>query len=492
MPETRRVLAWSAVDDLYNRRHLLGLLGLGVASVLAGCSSNTTRTDGVGGGLAAPTPTPSPTLTSPPTPALAAGITPYPPISGLTTSSVYKVSAGSSEQQVWVEQVTAHRTVHCAAFAGSGAIPVRVEVGDTITSLQVSPASLGMAATVDGSSARFTLPQPAKVIVFVATAAGALDPLYLLVDEPEVDPPTSSTPNVQYFAAGTHDAGEITLTDGDTVYLAAGALVTGRVTADGAKNITVSGRGILCGPDDRDSVIRLQDCTGVTVDGISVRNPFGVWTSLFDGCANVTARNLNVFSFAENGDGVDPVGCTNVTIDRCLISTGDDCIAIKSMGANVANIEVSRTVLETYPSTGDGEGGDGVKIGTESDCADISGIRVHDCDVVRCYGENSWGGSAALSIMPEGETVHVHDVQYNNIRIENQVQHTDFQIRVLGSGTVSDVTLTDVTWDAARAINLVGPVANVTFTGCAVAGKPLMAAQVNASEGAAAPIIVAV
>ena len=389
-----------------------------------------------------------------------------------------------------MEQVTANRTVHCAAFAGSGAIPVRVGVGDTITSVQVSPASLGVAATVEGSSVRFTLPQPAKVIVFVATAAGTLDPLYLLVDEPEVAPPTSSGPNMHYFAAGVHDAGEITLTDGDTVYLAAGALVTGRVIADGVKNIAVSGRGILCGPDDRDSVIRLRGCTGVTVDGISVRNPFSVWTNLFDGCANVTAQNLKVFSFAVNGDGINPVGCTDVTIDACLISTGDDCIAIKSLGANVANIEVSRTVLDTYPSTGAGEGGDGVKIGTESACADISGIRVHDCDVVRCYGENGWGGSAALSIMPKGETVHVHDVHYSNIRIENRVEHTDFQIRVLGSGAVSDVTLTDVTWDAARAINLVGAVTNVTFAGGAVAGKPLTAAQVNASEGAATPTIV--
>ncbi|HEY0812350.1 MAG TPA: glycosyl hydrolase family 28 protein [Pseudonocardia sp.] len=386
-----------------------------------------------------------------------------------------------------MEQVTAGRTVHCAAFAGSGAVPVRVEVSDPITSVQVSPASLGVAATVDGSSARFTLPHSTKVIVFVVTAAGALDPLYLLVDEPEVDPPTSSTPNVQYFAAGTHDAGEITLTDGGAVYLAAGALVTGRVVADGAKNLSVGGRGILRGPDDHDSVIRLNNCTGVTVEGISVRNPFGVWTSLFDGCTNVTARNLSVFSFAVNGDGIDPVGCTNVTIDKCLISTGDDCIAIKSMGANVADIEVSGSVLETYPSTGAGEGGDCVKIGTESDCDEISGIRVHDCDVVRCYGESSWGGSAALSILPKGDTVHVHDVHYANIRVESRLEHADFQIRLLGSGTVSDVTLTNITWDAAQSINLVGPVTNVNFTGCTVAGKPLTAAQVHASEGAQDP-----
>ncbi len=473
------------MDGTYDRRHMLGLLALGMASVVAGCSSNTAPTR-----AAAPTPTPS--AAPHPTPAQAAGVTPYPPVSGLTTSSVYKVSAGSPEQQVWVEQVTAHRTVHCAAFSGSGAIPVQVEVGDTITSVQVSPASLGVAATVDGPSARFTLPQPTKAIVFVTTAAGTLDPLYLLVDEPEVDPPTPSTPNVQYFAAGTHDAGEITLTDGGTVYLAAGALVTGRVTAKGAKNVTIRGRGTLSGPDDHDSVIWLRNCTGATVEGISVRNTFGVWTTLLDECANVTVQDLKVFSFAENGDGIDPVGCTGVTIDRCLISTGDDCIAIKSMGANVAKIEVSRTVLETYPSTGDGAGGDCVKIGTESDCDDISGIHVHDCDVVRCYGENSWGGSAALSILPEGDTVHVHDVQYNNIRVESSVQHTDFQIRVLGSGSVSDVTLTDVTWDAAQAIKLVGAVTNVTFRACTVAGKPLTSAQVDASEGAATPAVVTV
>ena len=43
------------MDDRYGRRHLLGMLALGVASVLAGCSSPTTRTASSGGGAASGT-----------------------------------------------------------------------------------------------------------------------------------------------------------------------------------------------------------------------------------------------------------------------------------------------------------------------------------------------------------------------------------------------------------------------------------------------------
>jgi peptidoglycan-N-acetylglucosamine deacetylase len=44
------------MDDRHDRRHLLGMLALGVASVLAGCSSPTTATSGAGGGVATSAP----------------------------------------------------------------------------------------------------------------------------------------------------------------------------------------------------------------------------------------------------------------------------------------------------------------------------------------------------------------------------------------------------------------------------------------------------
>jgi polygalacturonase len=47
-------------------------------------------------------------------------------------------------------------------------------------------------------------------------------------------------------------------------------------------------------------------------------------------CNQVTAKNLFIRSTGGNGDGIDVDSCTHVRIEDCDISTGDDCIAIKS------------------------------------------------------------------------------------------------------------------------------------------------------------------
>jgi F5/8 type C domain/Glycosyl hydrolases family 28 len=413
----------------------------------------------------------------------------YPKIP-LDPSDVFDVHVGSSELPVWKE--SHGRTIHVANFSGTGAIPIRVTVGRPVQDVQISPRQKKIPHVKDGNSFTFTALGPAKLIIFVTTDKGELDPLYLLVDEPEeVSAPTADGPHLRYLGPGVH-AGTITLHDHDEVYLAPGALLNGNIVADNATQITVKGRGILrdnrAGGDAH--AIELTGChTGVLVDGITVLNLRGNWTTQYTDCEGVTVRNLKVFSFCENGDGVDPVGCRNFTIDRCLISTGDDAIAIKSRGSDVQGITVTGCVLETYPSTGAGEGGDGLKIGTESDCDTMSVIRVDDCDVVRAYGENGWDGHAAFSITTK-QRAHVQDVRYRNVRVEGRIQHKDFEIRLLGPGSVSDVTLTDVTWEKSKDINLVGKtITEVRFENCKVAGQPLGQGDVHRKD-APSPTIV--
>jgi polygalacturonase len=55
-------------------------------------------------------------------------------------------------------------------------------------------------------------------------------------------------------------------------------------------------------------------------------------------CRHVTIKNLTIRSTGGNGDGIDIDSCQHVLIDHCDISTGDDCISLKSgRGAEAAS-----------------------------------------------------------------------------------------------------------------------------------------------------------
>ena len=70
-------------------------------------------------------------------------------------------------------------------------------------------------------------------------------------------------------------------------------------------------------------------CKGVRLEDSSTDYRL-MWSIHPTYCEDVTCSNLTIRSTGGNGDGIDIDSCKRVRIDRCDISTGDDCIAIKS------------------------------------------------------------------------------------------------------------------------------------------------------------------
>jgi hypothetical protein len=426
-----------------------------------------------------------------------AHVVPYPQIDSLSTSTVFRVFAG--DQEIWTEEFARTRTIHVANFAATGPVPIHIEVEGGLRSVQVKPRHRGPVPSWHGTTVRFTIDGdgPRKLIIFVTTALGRRETLYLLVDEPELDPPTAGTDHVIFFGPGTHQAGEIALHAGDTLYLAPGALVIGRVVAQNAAGIRIRGRGILQEPEESTdphalessadfSTIVMTACPSGQVEGITIRDIARGWTSRYNECDHLVIRGVKIFSFKVNGDGIDPNGCQDVTIENCLVSTGDDAIVIKSMESSkrdVSGVTVRGCVLETYPKTTAKEGGDALKIGTETYCPDMSAILFQDCDIIRAHG------GKAFSINHRDQA-RIHDVQFVDIRVEADVENENFGIVMLdsGPGTVSDITLRNVAWTARNDVVLKGQGnSGVTFENCTVAGRPL--ADVKVLDGAQAPTI---
>jgi len=96
-----------------------------------------------------------------------------------------------------------------------------------------------------------------------------------------------------------------------------------------SNNVPVTER--IFGPGHllRPNFIQFVRCKNVLIEGIKILgSPMWVINPVY--CTNVTIRGVTVEAEGPNTDGCDPDSCTDVLIENCYFSNGDDCIAIKS------------------------------------------------------------------------------------------------------------------------------------------------------------------
>jgi len=115
----------------------------------------------------------------------------------------------------------------------------------------------------------------------------------------------------------------------------------GLIYAIDAQQIGVAGPGKIVGnpalggrptpqnPLRHPSLIEPINCNGIHLEDFSTEYRL-MWSIHPTYCENISIKNLTIRSTGGNGDGIDIDSCKHVRIDGCDISTGDDCIAIKS------------------------------------------------------------------------------------------------------------------------------------------------------------------
>jgi hypothetical protein len=94
-------------------------------------------------------------------------------------------------------------------------------------------------------------------------------------------------------------------------------------------NPALGGRPNNQNPLRHPALIEPIGCTDLRFEDFSTEYRL-MWSLHPTYCENVNIANLTIRSTGGNGDGIDIDSCRHVRIDRCDISTGDDCISIKS------------------------------------------------------------------------------------------------------------------------------------------------------------------
>jgi polygalacturonase len=223
-------------------------------------------------------------------------------------------------------------------------------------------------------------------------------------------------------------------------------------------------------------------CRNVLIEGVRlVNSPMWVLNPVY--CTNVTIRHVTVDTQGPNTDGCDPDSCTDVLIQNCDFSDGDDCIAIKSGrdhdGQRIA-IPCQNLVIQNCTFRA---GHGGVAIGSETS-GGVSDV----------FAENCRFDSPDLEMAMRFKTNPARGGYIKNVHIRNCTVKTarvgiHMTLKYASSGAVAgeaipvirDIDILDCTFEnlTRQAVFIEGwsaanPISDVTIAGCDFAhpGKP--------------------
>ncbi len=339
---------------------------------------------------------------------------------------VYDTRVNHARSFTYVAPQTMNQVV---IFDFEGRVTVEVEVQDvaSVSDVTVRPLAAGVEPKVEGNKISFTLEYPTNYVLEYAKAEGedpADNALHIFANPIEEDPITEDSipENTLYIGPGVWMANALpVMGDNATIYLAGGAVVYGQIRTSGSKNLTIRGRGILCGSVyDREKAseftlpIELQGCDGVTIEDIAILDPAG-WAVTLYKCRNVEINNLKIITARANGDGISVQSCENVTVNGGFVRSWDDSLVVKNVDeTSTSNITFNGVTVWTDLAQS-------MEVGFETFGPTMDGITFKNITVLHNYHK------AAMSIHNADNAV-ITNVKYENITIEDAQMKGDNQL----------------------------------------------------------------
>lgn len=176
---------------------------------------------------------------------------------------------------------------------------------------------------------------------------------------------------------GVYESGTIYLRSGIELHIAEGTVLRGAATPDGyddiddpridrspekskkvfiacldGTDIAITGGGVIDGqgvgfydanvpsgarhfakPDwPRTRMIQFYRCRGVRIEGVTLKDSPG-WTCWFRMCEDIAIEGATVAGDQRmiNNDGLDFDGCRRISVRKCRLRTGDDCVVVRAI-----------------------------------------------------------------------------------------------------------------------------------------------------------------
>jgi len=425
-------------------------------------------------------PTPPPSL--PAAVVSTAEVSPYPPLPGLPVVAEFQLRLNG--QSVPVYEAPAG---YFAVLRAAGPVNLTLtRAGSPITQAVLRPLPRNAVPSVSAGVVSLRLAGPGAAALELN--GDQQKPIFFFVKPPEVAPDPASV--THYFAPGkVHDLpkGKLLLKSGESVYIAAGAVVRGSIESRGTraapvKGVRLFGQGLLM-PTAKGQPLALINTEGAHVEGLTVLNT-REWTFRLFESAQVKVSGVHVFATGKYSDGLDIMGSRDVEVRDSFFHSHDDCIAIKGAkwkwSGNVERITLDNLVIWKAVA------GNGIEIGYETDVDHIRDITVRNVAILHVGRKDFPFRRAALSMHHCGRAV-ISNVLYEDITIEQAsenlihlwVGRSDFA-KGATLGSIQDVTFRRVRYIDGKAVPSVidsaeapGRITGVRFEDCEVLGRKL-------------------
>ncbi|NJN26174.1 MAG: hypothetical protein HC819_09450 [Cyclobacteriaceae bacterium] len=304
------------------------------------------------------------------------------PRAGVDESSAYQVSVND------MKVFTAHEpcygdTIFATAICEiDGKSTIRINFKEQISSYSIKPKSKAIAGWLEHNTLTFEIDKPQMLLVEINHEK----PLLLALLPLEHHQPDPESADVMWFGPGIHEPGPIYPTDGQTIYLAPGALVKGRIYGDGVKNVKVTGRGILdargyTSKPDKICAIEFKNSDHIAIEGIGLRAG-AWWQTLFVKCNDVSVGWMHLLSFGLNNDGIDIDGVTDFRAHDCFIGCGDDGFGWHAVNAEANGEPPTKNCLAENCVIYNVHAGNGLRVGASMETTLFRNIVFKNIDVL--------------------------------------------------------------------------------------------------------------
>jgi polygalacturonase len=222
----------------------------------------------------------------------------------------------------------------------------------------------------------------------------------------------------------------------------------------------------------RPHLIVLRNCDRVHVQGVTLRNS-PMFHLVPHHCHHMKIEDVTIVAPANapNTDGIDPANSSDILIERCMIDTGDDNIALK--GGGVGGEPTERIAIHDCKFLH----GHGVSIGSETE-AGVQHVRVLGCSfentgtALRIKSSRSRGGKVTdihytLITMKDVEVPITVSLFYDD---RQSAQKPEEKPVTEHTPQISDIVFENITCDGAtrKAGEIVGlpesPISGLTLT----------------------------